>query len=101
MSAVTEYRKVMVRGRPRYLGPPTGKFIKAENIPPDVMIRLENEDKVPTIALAVSKECIFCGVGDCRLTRAINSQTIYLCGEHYYDKTIGKVAQRLKELQEK
>lgn len=92
-----QYRKVMVRGTPRYLGP-NNKFVKAENVPEAVLIRLRQEEFVDTTPVVVDKSCIFCGRGDCRQTRLVNTQTIYLCEEDYYDKTIGKVAQKLKEL---
>lgn len=93
---MSEYKKFMLRGKPRYLGP-NKKFIKEENIPADVFIRLQNETIVSTEQPITDKNCIFCGVGGCKMTRFINLRTIYLCEEHYYAETIGKIAQRLRE----
>lgn len=76
------------------------KFVGKTKIPASVLDALESMDEVDESALALQplkRECIFCGE-TCKNTRRVNNQTVYLCNEHYYAKTIGKVAERIREI---
>lgn len=67
-----------------------GKFIAKDKIPEGVIQSLESGAKG-------DKLCLFCGKPS-KLTRAYNAQPVYLCDEHYYDKTMGQIAQKAREL---
>lgn len=69
-----------------------GIFISKDKIPISVLEELTRTNVVDVPI----KECVFCGVG-CKFTRLVNLQTVYLCDEHYYSKTIGQIAQQIRE----
>lgn len=78
-------------------------FIAKKNIPANIFRELEaGKEAVDDEGMQLEgnvKECIFCGQV-CKWSRIVNMQTIYLCEEHYYDKTIGQIAQRMREAEE-
>lgn len=43
------------------------------------------------------KECIYDGT-EAKLSRSVNGEMVYLCDEHYYSKSLGQVAQQLREV---
>lgn len=57
------------------------------------------QPEIPPAALP-DKTCLFCD-NYTNLTRYVNGQTVYICESHYYDTdiNIGKIAQRIRELQ--
>lgn len=80
-----------------------GRTVKSDTVPPEVVAGLEHtnpldDTNIPEAPIpVVDKSCVFCGMGS-RMTRLVNMQTVYICDQHYYDKTIGKIAERLREL---
>lgn len=77
------------------------KFIKKSDIPEDILARLELGKDTPDEAESLNsntKRCIFCHMGGCRYTKLIDGQVVYLCENDYYDKNMGHVAQRVREL---
>lgn len=78
------------------------KMIAKKNIPANIWSKLENMKIGESISddgielTAPIKSCIFCGE-DAKLARTINAQTIYLCDEHYYSKTVGQIVQHIRE----
>lgn len=74
-------------------------LIKAVNVPGNVMTLLETQDVVDTenmILEAPLKRCIFCDAHT-KMSRLINGQHVYVCENDYQDKTLGQVAQALRE----
>lgn len=78
------------------------RFISKDNVPPVIMSKFnQGENDVDDVDLnlnAPSTDCLFCGTPDCKLSRMMNSQTIYLCDEHYYSENMGHIAQKLREV---
>jgi hypothetical protein len=87
------YTSFMVRGKPRYMR--DGKLIKASEVPPEEIERLNKGSVIEQPEPKKDKGCIFCGAHS-RYTRFVDGQTVYVCDDHYYSETIGKVAQRLR-----
>ncbi len=86
------------KGGVRYMK--DGKLIKATAVPQHLLQILKPGDTLDTEATPPSppaKICIYCG-HYAKMSRMVNMQTVYLCDEHYYDKNIGQIAGRLKEL---
>ena len=71
-----------------------GRFIKASDVPEEELKRLELN--IPDTIEGDNKKCIFCGMYS-NLPRTVNGRTIYLCNEHFYSETIGKIAQKIRE----
>lgn len=72
------------------------KFVKTAEVPEDIRSKFE----VNAVAEeAPRKICIFCG-GPGTYQRLINQQSIALCPDDYYDKNMGQIAQRLREMAE-
>lgn len=83
--------------RGRFLYFKDGKMISVKDIPEDIVDKLplngeyeEKEVVAPTV-----RKCIFCG-NHATESRFVDLQTIYLCEEDYYHKTIGEISQILK-----
>lgn len=75
------------------------KFISKKNVPGNYvpLIKVgEIFDDEGIKPLAPLKYCVFCGEV-AKMTRMLNGQTIPLCDKDYYDKTIGQVAQQIRE----
>lgn len=75
------------------------KFVSVKNIPANIVELLNTNKEVDDTDLPPApmyRGCIFCDKHS-KLQRTVNLQTVYLCDEHYYDKTIGQVAQQLNE----
>ncbi len=78
------------------------RFIKKTDIPAEILEKLEIGKDIPDEGEQLNSDaklCLFCGVG-CKLTRLVNNKVVYLCEEHYYDKNVGQIAQRVNQLQE-
>lgn len=78
-------------------------LIKKTEVPANIYDQLINadigtviDDAEVKVVEAPLKLCIFCKQPT-KLTRFVNLQTVYLCEEHYHDKTIGQVAQQIRE----
>lgn len=76
------------------------RFISKNDIPISVLEKLEMGKEVSDDPIQ-PKQCIFCNVGGCRLTRLVNREVVYLCEEDYYARTIGKVAEQIRTMNEK
>ena|SRR3990167_9516847 len=76
------------------------RFISKDKIPADILIKLDrgeiNQPLEEEKQKPVDKKCIFCGV-ESNWTRPINGQAIYICQEHYYSETVGKIVETLRE----
>lgn len=68
-----------------------GRLTRPDKISDDIRNQIEKGDTV------TANVCIFCPEAT-KLTRILNSQTVYLCNEHFYSKSIGQVAQQIREL---
>lgn len=67
------------------------------NQPPKVIIEDPvAEPEEPVVYEAPKKVCLFCeGIGG--FTRMVNGTLVYLCQDDYMAKTLGEVAQQLRE----
>lgn len=77
------------------------KFTSKSSIPANVLRQLKPNNEVDDEGMdleAPLKECIFCQAPT-KMYRFINLQTIYICEEHYYDKTTGQIVQQLNKEQ--
>lgn len=88
------YRAITGPRGTRYLY--KGKLIKTADVPADIMEQLKDHASAEVATEPQPKACIFCGAYG-RFTRFVNLQTIYLCEEHYYSESIGKIVHKLKE----
>lgn len=70
------------------------KFVKFSSVPLDIKGRLEGNMAADSLD---PKKCIFCGEPATE-TRFINLQTVALCSADFYDKKVGQIVNRLKEL---
>jgi hypothetical protein len=68
-----------------------GKFISKDKVTTEELNELYEQTKPDP------KACLFCGKHS-KLTRFVNMQTLFLCEEHYHDKNIGQIAQKLREI---
>lgn len=89
---MSEYTTFMVRGKPRYMR--DGKLIKASEVPEDEIERMKG-NVITQPEASPPKSCLFCGA-PARLTRYVNQRVVYICDDHYYTETIGKIAQKLR-----
>lgn len=87
------YKTIESKNGIRYMK--DGKFIKKDNIPADVLIKLGvgMQDIVDAIVPEPTK-CIFCGMAT-KQYRLLDSKPVYLCMDDYYDKSLGQVAQKV------
>lgn len=73
------------------------RFVKKIDIPADILIQLgvgmTNIDETPKEQELTN--CIFCGMFT-KGYRLLNLKPVYLCTEHYYEKTLGEVAQQVR-----
>lgn len=82
-------------------GTPSRKLTKLADIPELIMAGFENgQVEIDDLDLNLDvpdKNCLFCGEPNCKLTRLLNTEIIYLCDEHYYSKSLGQIAQHIRE----
>lgn len=80
------------------------RFIKKTEIPAEIDVdNMEIDKDYPDTFERTKggfKNCLFCGAENCKYTRLLNAQILYLCEEHYYSENMGKVAQQVRQLQE-
>ncbi len=97
---MARYQKIIVRGMSRYMK--DKRFIKAEDVPESVMAMFNEETEPAEMSTGQdslrNKVCIFCGEPT-NWSRYINGQIVYNCEEHYYSMSIGKIAQKIREIQ--
>lgn len=80
------------------------RVVDINELPPVVLENFEagedvveySEGDIPVVTL--NRECLFCGMGGCKLTKLLNGETLYLCEQHYYDKNLGQIAQKVREI---
>lgn len=78
-------------------------MVAKTNIPSNIYKLLQTQDSVDDTNIVFEKpwrECVFCGK-EASKSRFVQLQTIDLCNEHYLNKNIGKIVQRLNEMKEK
>lgn len=95
------YKTFMVRGGKRYSK--DGRLVAAANIDPKILQILHNTDtyedgQEEIVQTLPEKACIFCGAVS-KWTKFVNLQTVYICDEHYYSESTGKIAQKVRELE--
>ena len=79
-----------------------GRLFSKKNIPANIYRQFEDKEvghevnDEGVVLEAPVKECVFCG-SESKLYKLINSQTIYLCDEDYYDKNTGQIVQQVRE----
>lgn len=83
------YRKITGKTGVKYWK--DGKFIKKADIPASIFQSLELNPEYDE-----SKECIFCGKPGTKI-RQFNLMIVNLCDEDYFSKSLGKIAQQLRE----
>ena len=103
---MSEYTRYEIKGKGfRYRK--DGKLISKDDVPEEEIRRLEaedvavvppdNDEALPEEHVPVTNRvCVFCGMHS-NWTRFVNGQTVVLCETHYYNETIGKIAQKLRE----
>jgi len=72
-----------------------GRFVKVQDVPEEVKTKFDSQERMGALD---PKACLFCG-SFASETRFVNLRTIALCEEHYYDKNIGQIVQRLREIE--
>lgn len=82
------YKKVTGRAGNRYLA--DNRFISRDKIPVDILVKLDKTSEVKFDG------CIFCG-GEATHKRVVNEVSVALCNDDYYSRTIGRIAQQLRE----
>ena len=80
------YTKIPSKHGFRYMK--DNRFIAKDKIPEEELAKLEEPVN--------EKRCIFCGMGT-NMCRTVDSKIVYVCEQHYYDTTIGQIAQQLRE----
>lgn len=76
------------------------RFVAKKDIPADILIKLGvgmtdiNEVDQEAIEPDVHK-CIFCGMATNQF-RLFNSEPVYVCTDDYYDKSMGQLAQKVR-----
>ena len=78
--------KTVTNGRQMFFK--DNRLISKKDIPEDELDRLLHPEK-PS-----SRVCIFCGKHAIH-SRRVNLQMVDLCDKHYYDTSIGEIAQRI------
>ena len=91
---MTTYKVIKTKKGNRYLK--NGKFTAPEEIREHILKQLSEQDEVTDN----DRYCIFCDK-PAKLTRLINMELVYICNEDYYAKTVGQIAQQLREDKEK
>lgn len=98
---MSTYKLIQTNGRGiRYLK--DKKFIKKADIPADILAKIEMGKDTPDEAENLNpdnKRCLFCGMGGCKYNRLISAQIVYLCDNHFYSENMGKIAQKVRELE--
>ena len=88
---MNQYKLIKSSKGTRYLK--DGKLISVKNIPEDVLRGLETENEVK------DKRCLFCDRPATKF-RLFQLQPVDLCDEDYMTKTLGKIAQKLRDVAE-
>ena len=81
--------------RGRFLYFKDGKMVSPKSIPEDVLAKLNDHVTVEPPKEKPQRTCIFCGEPGTEES-FIDLQTIYLCQEHYLNKTKGEIAHKLR-----
>lgn len=92
------YKKIDSKNGIRYYR--AGKLFSVNNIPMNILEILQTQseyDDTP-IPVKVKRTCIFCGT-ETNWGRMVNNEFIDLCKDHYYNVSLGKLAQKQRELQ--
>lgn len=91
--------KISVKGRPMYYK--ENKLVSKNDIPQVVLNNIlpgEPYDYVLEGPQEIVKECLFCGAFS-NLTRMVNGKVIVLCDSHFYSESLGKIVQKVRELE--
>lgn len=96
---MSSYKIVTGKNGDRYMK--DSRFVSKASLPPEIYTQLKVGVTVTDEELnpVIDRACVFCGVYS-NLSRLLNGQAVYICEEHYYSESIGKIAQRIRELHE-
>ena len=92
-SSVSEYKAIHGSRGIRYTK--DNRLVKKADVPEEELRRLAPRPE----PVMPDKQCLFCGEF-AKYPRVVNLRTIYLCDNHYYSETLGKIAQRIREIEE-
>lgn len=73
--------------------------VKTLDVPSNIVDLLEHQDKVDDENLKLEspyRRCVFDGEYT-KLYRIVNQQPVYICQEDFHEKTLGQIAQRVRE----
>lgn len=96
---MSEFKIVKGRNGVRYMK--DKKFVSVKNVPEDVLQQLTEDNVVGEQGVKPtpnSKPCIFCGKWGNKF-KLVNQHTIAVCDGHYLTETTGRIAQKLREVQ--
>lgn len=91
--------KISKKGRDMYYK--DNKLCSKDSIPPVVLGNLQPGipyEYVIEGPKVNDKKCIFCGMHS-NLTRMVNGEVVALCEEHFYSESLGRVAQKVREVE--
>lgn len=77
------------------------KVVKTKDVPAGIKVLLETHDRVDDEQYTeseltyIGKRCIFCHE-PYKYERLLNQQSVALCAEHYYSKSMGQIAEQLR-----
>lgn len=111
---MSEFKKIQWRNSTRYMMRGYNqrfRLVAQADIPDSAQKELEkmgygvvyNTDPTyvappPAKVVEAKRECLFCGQ-PAKSPRFVNLQMVFLCNEHNQTMTVGKIAQKLKEVQ--
>lgn len=91
--------KISKKDRPMYYR--ENKLVSKKDIPPVVLANLQPGVPYSHVVEGpqeIPKNCLFCGAPS-KLVRLVNNKVLALCHDHFYSETVGKIAQKMKELE--
>lgn len=93
------YKKTETKNGIRYRR--DGLLFSVNNIPLDILEILQEKAEYDDTPLPEkeARTCIFCGT-ETTWGRTVNNEYLHLCKDHYYSTTLGKLAQKQRELQQ-
>lgn len=89
------YKKYVTKNGTKYARIGGGKglakyrWISKDDVPENLLKKLENADEV------ASMNCVFCNT-ESKLSRFVNGEAVAICEEHYYNTTLGQIAQQVR-----
>ena len=93
---MSEYKAIKGKAGIRYMY--GGRIVSKDSVPLELIDELNDSLKEPEAVPQGTKLCLFCGVYT-NWKRFVNGQNVSICEEHYYEKTLGKIVEKLNEQQ--